>query len=128
MEKLNITYLKNQLVFVAEIFNENKRFDRNLLYFTRPGDLLLTHEGPEIKINESGNKSMIFLKSAFLMKNVYLEIPDTEGFFSDNYFDLLPGETKPVIFQADHNASADNKFIIRSLSSTEPFTFFSEKV
>ncbi|MEX0595834.1 MAG: glycoside hydrolase family 2 protein, partial [Candidatus Paceibacterota bacterium] len=118
LEKLNISNLENQVVFVAEIFNENKRLDRNLFYFVRPADLLLKHVSPEIEINESGNKTMIFLKSPVLLKNVYLENTLTEGFFSDNFFDLLPGETKLVIFQTNTNVSSDNRFIIRSLGTS----------
>ncbi len=118
LEKLNISNLENQVVFVAEIFNENKRLDRNLFYFVRPADLLLNPVGPEIEVNESGNKAMIFLKSPVLLKNVYLESTLTEGFFSDNFFDLLPGETKPVIFQTDTNVSSDNRFTIRSLGTS----------
>jgi len=127
VERLNIAKIKNQVVFVAEIFIESKRLDRNLLYFVRPADLLLRPECPEIKINESGNKSMIFLKSPYLLKNVYLENPNSEGFFSDNYLDLLPGELKPVIFQADDSNSADNRFNIRSLGSLVQFSSNAEK-
>lgn len=35
----------------------------------------------------------ITVKTDKLAKNVYLQIADEEGFFPDNYFDLLPGET-----------------------------------
>jgi len=117
MEKLNITNLKDQVVFVAEVFDENRRLDRNLLYFVRPADLLLKAENPEIKISESGNKAMICLRSTVLLKNVYLENPDVEGFFSDNFFDLLPGESKPVIFQANDSNCNESCFTVQSLGS-----------
>jgi beta-mannosidase len=32
-------------------------------------------------------------------KDVYLSLENIEGFFSDNYFDLLPGTEKKIIFQ-----------------------------
>ncbi|MBK7476670.1 MAG: hypothetical protein IPI11_11890 [Haliscomenobacter sp.] len=41
---------------------------------------------------------LIRLKADRLAKNVYLDFPEAEGFFSDNYFDLLPGETVEVGF------------------------------
>jgi len=34
--------------------------------------------------------------SEVLAKNIYFQIADEERFFNDNYFDLLPGETKTV--------------------------------
>jgi beta-mannosidase len=38
----------------------------------------------------------ITVKTDKLAKNIYLQIADEEGFFSDNYFDLLPGETVSI--------------------------------
>lgn len=117
VDKLNIANRKDQVVFVAEILEGKKRLDRNLLYFTRPADLLLKDILPEMEFNETGNKTMLFLSSPFLIKNLYIEHIDKEGFFSDNFFDLLPGEIKPVIFQADSEAPRENRFTFRSLGS-----------
>jgi beta-mannosidase len=115
IEKFNIVHLKKQVVLIAEVFNENKRLDRNLMYFVRPADLLLKPVTPKTEINESGNKSMILLQSSVLVKNVFLET-NTEGFFSDNYFDLLPGEPKALIFQSESPVSSENSFTIKSLN------------
>jgi beta-mannosidase len=38
----------------------------------------------------------ITLSSDRLVKNLYLQSPDPDNFFSDNYFDLLPGESKTI--------------------------------
>jgi beta-mannosidase len=41
-----------------------------------------------------------------LVKNLYLSIDGVDGFFSDNYFDLLPHNTKIVRFMPAGTASA----------------------
>jgi beta-mannosidase len=41
------------------------------------------------------------LKTDKLAKNVYLQIEDEEGFFSDNYFDMLPGEKVTINLKTD---------------------------
>jgi len=115
LEKLNVSNLKNQVVLVADIFQADKRLDRNLHFFVGTDDLLLKSAIPEIEFNISGNKTIIALKSPVLMKNVYLESSGSSGFFSDNFFDLLPGETKAVIFQSDGNSSEQSNFTIKSL-------------
>ena len=41
------------------------------------------------------------VKSNVLARNVYLQAGDHEGFFSDNYFDVMPGELKNVALETD---------------------------
>jgi beta-mannosidase len=41
----------------------------------------------------------ITLSSDKFAKAVYLSVPDADGFFSDNYFDLVPGKTVEVEFR-----------------------------
>jgi len=43
----------------------------------------------------------ITLKADKLAKNVYLQMGDEEGFFSDNYFDMLPGESVTINLKTD---------------------------
>jgi beta-mannosidase len=116
IDKLNIANLKNQVVLVTEIYDEKKRLDRNLLYFVRPADLLLKPASPKLEFNETGNRTMIFLSSPVLVKNVFLENHDMDGFFSDNFFDLLPGENKPVIFQSVSTIPSESRFTVKSLN------------
>ncbi len=42
---------------------------------------------------------VITLRSSSLAKNLCLECSDPEGFFSDNYFDLLPGEGRTIHYR-----------------------------
>lgn len=84
---------KNQLLTVELIENGTVISD-NILYFKPIKDVLLPK--PEVKytIEQVDGGFEIALSTDKLAKNLYLTIGNEEGFFSDNYFDLLPG--KPV--------------------------------
>jgi beta-mannosidase len=116
VDKLNIANLKDKVVLITEIHQENKRTDRNLFYFVKPVDLKLQPANPQVTFSETGNKTIMFLRSDVLIKNIFIDNPDNEGFFSDNFFDLIPGETKPVIFQTESLPSGENRFVFRSLN------------
>jgi beta-mannosidase len=54
--------------------------------------------GLSYQIENQGLMYVIKLRSTKLVKNVYLDFPDMEGFFSENYMDILPGEELIVYF------------------------------
>ncbi|MFH1194809.1 MAG: glycoside hydrolase family 2 protein [bacterium] len=86
----------NKVMLLAELRSEDRLMSQNYFYFVPQKKLIL--EKPEIKFNttqtEDGYK--IELSTDKLAKNVYLILKDAEGFFSDNFFDLVPGEFKAV--------------------------------
>ncbi len=55
-------------------------------------------EEPELQWNiDSGTDSVVIrVSSNKLVKNLYLWLPEEEGHFSDNFFDLFPGEPKRI--------------------------------
>ena len=46
----------------------------------------------------NGEGYLIEISAQRLAKNILLEFPSADGHFSDNYFDLLPGETRKIHF------------------------------
>jgi len=73
---------------------------RNLLYFKKTKDLQLPK--PEIKLTVApgANGALAVTVSAKqLARNVFLATGNVDGFFEDNYFDVLPGETVTVAFR-----------------------------
>jgi len=46
----------------------------------------------EYSIEKADNGFNIALRTDKLAKNIYLQIGDEDGFFSDNYFDMLPSD------------------------------------
>jgi beta-mannosidase len=60
----------------------------------------------------------IIVESDKLAKNILLST-DAEGFFDDNYFDLLPGERKIVLFKtAGTLDDPKSAFRVKSLADT----------
>jgi beta-mannosidase len=69
----------------------------DILYFRAVKELALPQAAVTTKVKDVGAKFAIALSSPVLVKNLHLSLGQADGFFSDNYFDLLPG--KPAIVQ-----------------------------
>jgi len=93
---------KSKLLLIAQLYAAGKLLAVNTFFFKDPKNLEL--EKPGIKINtvKIDNGYEVNLVSTKYAKDVYLSIENFEGFFSDNYFDLLPGTEKKIIFQTKH--------------------------
>jgi beta-mannosidase len=68
------------------------------------------------QFEEQNGKIKITLHSDKLAKNAFLQT-DALGHFDDNYFDLLPGESKEVYFKAK-NGKLEDGFSVKSLRDT----------
>ena len=66
---------------------------------------VLTKTEWEVLKNVEGFTINISTKN--LARNVYLSADEFEGHFSDNYFDLMPGETKEIKFIAGEQIVAE---------------------
>jgi len=75
----------------------------NNLYYTLPKDLVLPN-GPQITldIKDEGKGLTINLSSDVLVKNLFL-YTDKDVKFSNNYFDLIPGEEKLIYAETGLN-------------------------
>lgn len=106
-------------VFLTATFSAgSKVLSRNILYFTAPKNLGL--DAPVIlkTIKPVTGGYSITLDSKNLAKDVYLIAP-VKGEFSDNFFDLLPGETKTVFYKTpSKNPGFSEKLKIRTLRDT----------
>ncbi len=81
-----------QSVFVCELVQSGYVLSKNTFYFKPFKELKITNPEVTYEIAKVDDGFDINLKTDKLAKNIYLQIGDEEGFFSDNYFDLLPGE------------------------------------
>ncbi|MDE1986812.1 MAG: glycoside hydrolase family 2 protein [Alphaproteobacteria bacterium] len=76
------------------------------LYFRSVKDLALPQASVDVNVKDLGGEFAIGLSSPVLVKNLYLSLDDVDGFFSDNYFDLLPHRPKVVRFKPAGSVSA----------------------
>lgn len=96
-----------------------KIINKDQYYFNYPKDLDLPKAKIETKLKKADGEYMLTVKSKELAKDLFIEVPVQGARFSDNFFDLLPGETKVVIIKSDKLKKNDNFNIkIHQLSDT----------
>jgi len=95
---------KDFLVVDLEIMGQHA--SRNTLYFDVTHNLDLP-VNPKIEnhVTKSPSGYVVTLKSSELARSLYVSFGDLDTHLSDNYFDLLPGET--VTVQVESPATLD---------------------
>jgi beta-mannosidase len=79
----------------------------NLRFFVPPKQLAL--EKPQIaaEVSQSGGLLRVHLSSDTLARHVRLEYGAADGFFEDNYLDLLPGAAVEVVYRPKGEVSPE---------------------
>lgn len=92
---------KNELVLSTVLTRNGLVISDNLLYFDHCK--FLKFQNPEIKteIVPDGLGFEIVLSASSLAKSVYLSLPNGDDGFSDNFFDLLPGDNVKIKLKTD---------------------------
>ncbi|MBV6439612.1 MAG: hypothetical protein EPGJADBJ_01257 [Saprospiraceae bacterium] len=110
--------LENAVVEITLKNADGKLLNRRLFYLCPPKKLALPKTSVSLKVEQVNDGYQLSLESAKLAKNVLLGT-DADGFFSDNYFDLLPGERKTVLFKTDRILDdPQGAFRVKSLVDT----------
>ena len=86
---------------------------KSTYFFDKPKNLALLKGEIQQKIKKTKKGIQIILKSDVLQKDVFL-YSKQEGYFSDNYFDLIPNQEKIIFFNSNKNEEVD--FKIKSLN------------
>jgi beta-mannosidase len=108
-----------QIVFSVKLIKGDKMLASNVCYFSEPKDLKLPKSEVTKTCKETADGYSITLTTDKLVKDLYLET-DLNGRFSDNCFDMLPGEKVTVLFKT---ADKVNNFAdkLKLLSLTDSF-------
>jgi beta-mannosidase len=107
------------LVFDLEV--NGKKISRNLIFFDVTHNLDLP-VAPKIEatLNKTGADYTLTLQSPQLARGVYVSFGDLDVENSDNYFDLLPGESATITLKS--SATLDQlKGAIKVMSLTEAY-------
>jgi beta-mannosidase len=91
----------------------------NTHYFALPKEMAL----PKANITAiwqpaTDSTYQVTLKSKALAREVWLSLAQGDGFFDDNFFDLLPGETKVLTFKSEGATSVEQlrkQLVVRTL-------------
>ena len=92
---------KNKILLSAEVMSNDKILADNIFYFTNPKNLAFSKPVIQKKITKTEKGLSIELSSDRLAKDVYLSSENSEGFFSDNYFDLIPGKKVTINYTSE---------------------------
>ena len=87
-----------QIFFSVKLLKGDKLLASYVSYFSEPKDLKLLKSEITRVIKETGDGFSITLTADKLVKDLYI-FTDLQGWFSDNCFDLLPGEKVTVNFK-----------------------------
>jgi beta-mannosidase len=92
----------------------------NTHYFALPKELALPKTSLTATWQPASDSTyQVTLKSPTLAREVWLSLAQGDGFFGDNYFDLLPGETKVLTFKstgATSVAELRRQLVVRTLA------------
>lgn len=121
--------VKNNAVCKAEIFSEDKLISESVLLFAPEKKLALPKVTLSAKAKINGKTGYVDIKADKYARYVSISYPASDIIFSDNYFDLLAGETKRVFFDAPQNISANfiNELEVRCANEIAPkYSLFKE--
>jgi len=88
---------ESRLVLRSRLVKGEEVLAENLTFFKPPKDLQLKKPTFTTGVSATGNVLTLIIEANTLAKNVLLTCGDEDAFFSDNYFDLLPGAKKAII-------------------------------
>ena len=75
---------------------DGKELCKEIFYFNYPKDQNLPQANIRYKIKQEDGRCEVTLQSKQLARDVFIEIPYQGARFTDNFFDLLPGETRKI--------------------------------
>ncbi len=110
---------RNSLLVITLKDKNGKLINKDQYFFNYPKDLDLPKAKIVSSLKKKDGEYVLTLKSNSLAKDLFIEIPVQGARFSDNFFDLLPGETKVVTIKSDKlkkDSSVDIK--LHQLSDT----------
>lgn len=117
VNKLLPKNLQKTHMLIATLEKEGSVAGENVFYFSKTKDLELPMVQITQEIKKETNRWTITLYSEKLARNVFLEFDGLEGHFSDNYFDLLPGQKRELTFLPKGN-STDPILKIKTIRDT----------
>jgi len=97
------------VVLVTELTDKatGALLSRNIFPFLKPRDLALPAPELSVSVSPHPGGATVKVTARKFARAVWLSAGATEGFFSDNFFDLLPGETAQVEWSAPPGSSPE---------------------
>lgn len=109
----------SEAVLSSKLFVNDKEEYSTTSYFKEVKDLNLPEPKIDFTVEKVDKGYAVTVTTDLLAKNTYFSLDEAEGLFSDNYFDLLPGESRTVVFETeDEIRDFKGKLLIRTVADT----------
>ncbi len=115
--KIGKSYKIGDIFLQVDLTEGEQILASDCYFFDIPKNLNLPEIHIATKIETKDDKLFIELSSEKLAKNVYLWVENCNSRFSDNYFDLLPGDKKIVTLPLCSQEINENELHILTLNS-----------
>lgn len=86
---------------------QSRVLSEEIYYFNYPKDLELPEAKVSCKVKTLDGKCEVTLSAKQLARDIFVEIPVQGAKFTDNFFDLLPGQTKKIVITSDEIKKAE---------------------
>jgi beta-mannosidase len=107
------------LVVVATLDIGSPYVTPEYLYLVEPKDLKLSKPAIKLAVKDGGSGWLVSVSSDVLAKNAMITFNGRAGIFSDNYFDILPGETVTISLSKEYSANNPEKALaVKTLTDT----------
>lgn len=91
-----------------------------IYYFAHPKDQLLPKTPLQWQVKQKKGYCEVTVKADKLARDIFIEVPVQGVRFSDNFFDLLPGQKKKVIITSPDGKSLDHLLVtVHQLSDVQ---------
>ena len=117
VKQLLESHQDNEVLLEVILLENGKEVSSNHYYFTPIKEIDLPKAEITLEASKTENGYMLELTTDVLAKNVYLTM-DGEGFFEDNYFDLLPGESKLIHLKTELKAGITREIRVKTIRDT----------
>jgi len=126
----NVVFSKSLKTLLKNIDTENAVLSTKLIvddktayattsFFKEVKDLNLPEPQVDFTVKKVDKGYAISVSAKNMAKNTYFSLDEAEGWFSDNYFDLLPGESRTITFETNEDiADIENKLLVRTIKDT----------
>ena len=89
---------KNNVILRSSIIFEGKSLTSNDYFFVKPKELTLPKQDYDVNLEKVDNDFIIAIKSTTFLYRFYILCSNDSGVFSDNYFNMLPGQKIEVLY------------------------------
>lgn len=100
--------LKNKIILV-DVFKDSKKIATAIEIIAKANKLNLHSQKPDFELLKTNNGYLLTFKSTHFLKGLQISCSE-DGFFSNNYFDLIPNEDMSLLFKTKSTSLNKDNF------------------